>query len=96
MLSRLLFYSISSAYNILRASSGAILSLAYLLRTSGITDLSEKQSPYDSLSGVLERLHLDLSDTAASAVLRGILTESAVAIMPRVLEQMHRIASTFR
>ena len=65
------FFFLCSAYNILRASSAAILSLMYLLARSGISDLSDKQTPLEALSGVLTRLHLDVSDAAAGVVMRG-------------------------
>ena len=64
--------------------------------SSGLTDLSETQTPHQALAGVVERLHLDLSESAAAAVMKGLIIESTTAIMPRVLEQFHRIASTFR
>lgn len=83
-------------FNIVRKSSGAILSLLYLLRHPGQTDLSESQSVEEAMAGVLERLMLKLTDDAADAYVRTLFSEAAKSIIPRVLEHMHRIAATFR
>jgi hypothetical protein len=86
----------SKAYNVLRRASESILSMIRLMIQAGIRDLSEKQSPLDALGGVLERFHLQLSDDGADLFIRGIMTDGAKAIFPRVMEHIHRIASTFR
>lgn len=46
-------YSYYRAYNILRKEKyrGLILSLIYLMIDAGITDISEKQTPLECLSG---------------------------------------------
>jgi hypothetical protein len=84
------------AFNILRKSSAALISLVYLMRGAGIADLGDTQGPQEAISGILDRLQPHLDDEAASALMRSVLHEGASAFMPRVMEQMHRIASTFR
>jgi hypothetical protein len=73
-----------------------VVSLAFIMRSAGITDLCEKQGTEEALAGMLERLHPHLSDIAAAAVMRSVFADGASAFMPRVMDQMHRLASTFR
>ena len=91
-----LLHSCYRAFNILRKSSAALISLVYLMRGAGIADLGDTQGPQEAISGMLDRLQPHLDDEAASALMRSVLHEGASAFMPRVMEQMHRIASTFR
>ena len=66
------------------------------MRGAGIADLSHTQGPQEAIAGILDRLQPHLDEEAASALMRSVLLEGASAFMPRVMEQMHRIASTFR
>jgi phosphatidylinositol 3-kinase len=84
------------AYNILRGSGEAILGLVRLMADAGIDDLSEKQSPTEVLAGIMERLQLHKEDDEASAHLKAVLYESRCAFMPFVMEQIHRLAASFR
>jgi phosphatidylinositol 3-kinase len=84
------------SYNIIRRSSVVILSYLRMTCHVGISDLSVKQSPADAILAVSDRLQLDLDDNRAFEHMRSVIEDSQSAVMPVVMEQMHRIASVWR
>ena len=84
------------AYNSLRHSASLLLCVIRLMSNAGITDLSLKQQPYDAIVATSDRLHLEMDDQQASTHMRGVIADNLSAVMPVVMEQMHRLATTFR
>jgi hypothetical protein len=84
------------SYNIIRRSSAVLLSYLRLTCHVGISDLSVKQYPADAILAVSDRLHLELDDNRAFGHMRSVIADSQSAVMPVVMEQMHRIASVWR
>mmetsp|Transcript_20231 Transcript_20231/g.60979 ORF Transcript_20231/g.60979 Transcript_20231/m.60979 type:complete len:864 (+) Transcript_20231:256-2847(+) len=82
------------AYNILRRSSGLLLSLVHLMARASITDL--KADPNKALLKLQETLRLDMDDEAAVEWMQQLLTESATALMPQIMETGHKWAQYWR
>ncbi len=88
--------SCSSAYNCIRRSSHILLNLIRLMSELSITDLSVQQLPMDAIMGVKERLQLDLDDNRADIHIKTVIIDSVSAVMPSVMESLHRIAVSLR
>ena len=86
----------SAAYNCIRRSSYIVLNLIRLMSELSITDLSMQQLPIDAIMGVKERLKLDLDDNKADIHMKTIIIDSVSAVMPSVMESLHRIAVSLR
>jgi phosphatidylinositol 3-kinase len=83
-------------YNILRRCSSIVMSQLRMMTQSTITDFTMKQKPLDVMNNTLELFELQLSDEEATKHIQTIVHDSLVAVMPTVLERMHRIANAFR
>ncbi len=86
----------STAYNCIRRSSYIVLNLIRLMSELSITDLSMQQLPIDAIMGVKERLQLDLDDNKADIHIKTTIIDSVSAVMPSVMESLHRIAVSLR
>ena len=84
------------AYNSIRHSSTLLLNCIYLMRDAKISDLSVQQQPLDAIIGTSERLHLEMDDGHAADHIRAVIADSLSALMPVVMENIHRIAVKFR
>jgi phosphatidylinositol 3-kinase len=87
---------ICHAFSILRKSSGAIMNLLRLMMSSNIPDFTLRQKSIDVMTNTLELFQLHLSEEEASIYIKNVVHESIAAVMPTVLERMHRIANAFR
>ena len=84
------------AYNHLRKSADLILNLLVLMVDAGIPDLSENVTPEIALQRVLENFRLDLNDEEAAIHFTNLIHQTTVALAPRVMEQLHKVAVSMR
>ena len=86
------------AFNLLRKNAGLILNLLHLMKDAKIEDLSN--NPSADADGIIlkveERFHLDLTDEQAESYFLGLINESLVALLPRLNEYFHQIATARR
>lgn len=82
------------AYNCLRKSAGLLTGLIHLMAGSRLPDIAA--DPQAAVLKVQEKLRLDLSDEEAARFMRGLLAESASALMPAIMETTHRWAQYWR
>ena len=87
---------VSSAYSTLRKNASAIMNFIRPMISAHITDLSVTQDPVDVMMLVVERLRLDLNSDDAERYLLQLVAESLNAILPVVMEKMHKLANYFR
>lgn len=82
------------AYNILRRSAGLLLSLFHLMADTAVPDLAA--DPSKALLKLQDTLRLDMDDESAVAWMQQLLSDSATALMPRVMETGHKMAQYWR
>ena len=82
------------AFNWLRKSANLILNLLNLMVDAGIEDLSGDSAAI--LAKVQEKFRLDLADEQAEHFFLHLINESQTAIMPRLMEVIHKGAVQFR
>ena len=82
------------AFNCLRKSAALILSLMTLMKDAGISDL--KIDPDTALLKMQERFRLDLTDEEAERYFLVLINDCLQAILPRIIEQAHKIAVWIR
>lgn len=84
------------AYNTLRRSAGMLMGLLRLMADSNVTDFTAKQRPVDVMNNTIELFQMHLNDEEAGKHIKQVINESLQAVMPVVLERMHRLANAFR
>lgn len=82
------------AYNILRKSSNLLLSLFHLMAGASIPDI--QSDPEKALLKLQEKLRLDLKDEDAAVWMQQLLSESATALIPQIMEATHKWAQYWR
>lgn len=82
----------TKAYNSIRRSAPMLLNFIRITVDANISDLSVRQNPLDVIKTVSEKLHLEMDDVAATNHIRSIIINSVSAIMPAVMESLHRIS----
>ena len=82
------------AYNVLRRSANLILSLFHLMAGAAVPDV--KLDPEKALLKLQEKLRLDMDDEQAVDWMQQLLSESASALMPQIMETTHRWAQYWR
>ena len=81
----------SQAYLILRKSAVAILNMIRVMLHADIAGVTEA-----SIMTVWARFRLDISDQEAVEHITRTISESTHAVMPTVMEHMHKLAVSFR
>ena len=84
------------AYSTLRRSAGMLMGLLRLMADSNVTDFTAKQRPVDVMNNTIELFQMHLNDEEAGKHIKQVINESLQAVMPVVLERMHRLANAFR
>ncbi len=87
---------VDAAFIAIRSHSGLVLNLLRVMGDAGIADLSVKQPFPTAVSGVKKRLFLHMSDAEACIALRGQVREAHTALIPPLMEALHRVAVSFR
>ena len=82
----------ATAYRALREDASLVLNLLWLMSGAGIADLSVAQEPTAAIRAVHSRLRLDLSDSDANKYIRSRIANGFKAVLPSVMETVHRIA----
>jgi hypothetical protein len=82
----------ATAYRALREDASLVLNLLWLMSGAGIADLSVAQEPTAAIRAVHCRLRLDLSDSDANKYIRSRIANGFKAVLPSVMETVHRIA----
>jgi Phosphatidylinositol 3- and 4-kinase len=72
-----------------------ILSMVRLMVPSVLPDVSVNQNPHEALHGILERLHLDLSDEKAISYMEQLIEESVCSKLWIAVDAMHSIGKRF-
>ncbi|KAI7891262.1 kinase-like domain-containing protein [Mucor mucedo] len=83
-----------TAFITLRRNANLILNLFALMVDANIPDI--KIEPDKAVMKVQEKFRLDLSEEAAIAHFRGLISESVNALFPQILETVHRWAQYWR
>lgn len=86
----------AKAYNALRRSAGMLLGMLRLMTESFVTDFTLKQRPVEVMNNTIELFQMQLNDEEAGKHIKQVINESLQAVMPVVLERMHRLANAFR
>ena len=84
------------SYLCLRKSYLVIINLIRTMFDVDLTDLSIRQTPEAAINTVLDRFKLNLSDQEAQEYIIKTVLDSSIAVIPVVMEQMHKIAVSFR
>lgn len=72
-----------------------ILSMVRLMVPSVLPDVSVNQNPHEALDGILERLHLDLSDEKAISYMEQLIEESVCSKLWIAVDAIHSIGKRF-
>ncbi|KAI9359740.1 kinase-like domain-containing protein [Pilaira anomala] len=83
-----------TAFITLRRNANLILNLFALMVDANIPDI--KIEPEKAVMKVQEKFRLDLSEEAAIAHFRGLISESVNALFPQILETVHKWAQYWR
>lgn len=86
----------TNAFLILRRQAAVVLNSISSMFEANLPDLGINQSADVALVTVYERYRLDLDDEAAKQHILTIITDASRAVMPTVMEEMHKIAVSFR
>lgn len=87
---------ICAGFQVLRKNSSMLMHVLTLMMEANITDLTVRQKGPEVMASTLELLQLHLSEEEANRYIRNVVSESLNAVMPSVLERMHRLANSFR
>ncbi|KAI7904394.1 kinase-like domain-containing protein [Cokeromyces recurvatus] len=83
-----------TAFTTLRRNANLILNLFSLMVDANIPDI--KIEPEKAVMKVQEKFRLDLSEEAAIAYFRGLISESVNALFPQIMETVHKWAQYWR
>ncbi|CAI7901084.1 unnamed protein product [Closterium sp. NIES-54] len=83
------------AFNILRASSRLFLNLFHLMAHASIPDIAS-HDPDQLLTKLQQKFRLDLDDEAAVQFIQELINESVSALLPHMVETIHRWAQYWR
>eukprot|EP00835_Amoeboradix_gromovi_P001289 NODE_56_length_25944_cov_0.235287.p3 type:complete len:769 gc:universal NODE_56_length_25944_cov_0.235287:19390-21696(+) len=83
-----------TAYSILRKHSKSIIQLLMLMKEANMPSI--QQDPDTSINKLLDKFRLDLNEKEAIEYFDQLITESATALFPQVLETIHRFAQYWR
>ncbi|KAI9263703.1 kinase-like domain-containing protein [Sporodiniella umbellata] len=83
-----------TAFTTLRRNANLILNLFALMVDANIPDI--KIEPDKAVLKVQEKFRLDLSEEAAIAYFRGLISESVHALFPQLMEMVHKSAQYWR
>ncbi|KAI8980284.1 kinase-like domain-containing protein [Pilobolus umbonatus] len=83
-----------TAFTTLRRNANLILNLFSLMVEANIPDI--KIEPDKAVIKVQEKFRLDLSEEAAIAYFRGLISESVNALFPQIMETVHKWAQYWR
>lgn len=83
-----------TSYSILRRNAGLILNLFELMKTSNIPDI--RIDPENATLKVHERFNLEMSEEEATAYFQKLITDSANAFLPIVIDHLHNLAQYWR
>ncbi|RCH89917.1 Phosphatidylinositol (PI) 3-kinase, partial [Rhizopus stolonifer] len=83
-----------TAFTTLRRNANLILNLFSLMVDANITDI--KNEPEKAVMKVQEKFRLDLTEEAAIAYFRGLISESVNALFPQIMETVHKWAQYWR
>lgn len=83
-----------TAFASLRKSSNLILNLFALMVEANIPDI--RNEPDKAVLKVQERFHLELTEEEAIAGFEALIQESAVAVMPQVIDRLHGFVQGLR
>jgi len=86
----------SDAFLILRRHSSVVLNMIRAMSEAGLSSLGINQSADAALFTVHERYRLDLDDKAAEQYILSVITDASQAVLPVVMEEMHKLAVSFR
>ena len=87
---------ISAGFQVLRKNAGMLMHVLTMMMEANITDLTVRQKGPEVMASTLELLQLHLSEEEANKYIRNVVNESLNAVMPSMLERMHRLANAFR
>jgi phosphatidylinositol 3-kinase len=83
-----------TAFASLRKSANLILNLFALMIEANIPDI--RNEPDKAVLKVQERFHLELTEEEAIQGFEALITESAVAVMPQVIDRLHGFVQGLR
>lgn len=83
-----------TAYASLRKSANLILNLFALMSEANIPDI--RLEPDKAVLKVQERFHLELTEEEAIRGFEALISESATAVMPQVIDRLHGFVQGFR
>lgn len=83
-----------TSYSILRRNAGLILNLFELMKTSNIPDI--RIDPENATLKVHERFNLEMSEEEATVYFQKLITDSANALLPIVIDHLHNLAQYWR
>ena len=86
----------TDAFLILRRKATVVLNSISAMFEANLPGLGVNQSADAALVTVYERYRLDLEDEAAKQFILAVITDASRAVMPTVMEEMHKIAVSFR
>lgn len=85
-----------SVYQALRKDASLLLNLLWLMGNANIADLSVAQEPTRAIRAVHQRLRLNLTEREADIFIRTRIERGFHAVLPGVMETVHRIATSFQ
>jgi phosphatidylinositol 3-kinase len=83
-----------TAYASLRKSANLILNLFALMSESSVPDI--RMEPDKAVEKVQERFHLELSEEEAIKAFETLISDSASAVLPQVIDRLHDYVQRFR
>eukprot|EP00834_Sanchytrium_tribonematis_P007623 NODE_719_length_4493_cov_0.423987.p1 type:complete len:810 gc:universal NODE_719_length_4493_cov_0.423987:748-3177(+) len=83
-----------TAYNILRNHSNLIIHLFSLMKDANLPSI--QIDPDQSIIKIQEKFRMDLNEKEATEYFDQLITESATALAPQVIESIHRFAQYWR
>ncbi len=83
-----------TAYLSLRRYADLILNLFSLMVDASVPDIALE--PDKTVKKVQEKFKLELNDEAAVGFLESVIDESAAAVMPAIVDRMHKLAQLMR
>ena len=86
----------TQAYLVLRRSASVILNMIRLMFHAEIPGISGQQTPETAILTVYERFRLNLTEQEAAEHLARTISEAHTSVLPVVMEEMHKLAVSFR